>query len=95
MNDEQNPHRETDAADAGQACFCCGHSFVCDLARGRDHCWCMKLPAVLPVRADAKCMCEDCLRQAINNVQQQSERIGRVNSDSDVRCRPDPSKLPR
>lgn len=51
---------------AGQPCPGCGNIFVCDRAQGCDDCWCLKLPAILPVRSDAKCMCENCLRRVLD-----------------------------
>ena len=61
--------RDCDFTVAGQICPSCQGSFECDLAQGKDHCWCMELPAVLPVCAEAKCLCEYCLRRAIDKVQ--------------------------
>ncbi len=48
-----------------QPCSSCQRQFHCEIAQGKDHCWCMKLPAVLPVQAHASCLCEECLKRAI------------------------------
>jgi hypothetical protein len=35
------------------------------MAAGEERCWCFDLPAVMPVRTDAACLCPNCLRDAI------------------------------
>jgi hypothetical protein len=71
MSDETMSCRECDFTATKQACPQCNTSFVCDLAQGKEHCWCMKLPAVMPVCSGAKCLCENCLRSAIDAQKQQ------------------------
>lgn len=46
-------------------CPRCQARFVCEIALGRDHCWCMALPAVVPVGTAARCLCCECLAQLI------------------------------
>gem|GEM_PF-1659018 len=50
-------------------CPRCHDHFVCDLAQGLDRCWCMTLPARLPVCADAKCLCPNCLAATIKKIE--------------------------
>jgi hypothetical protein len=39
------------------------------MAQGKEHCWCMSLPAVMPVCANAKCLCPNCLQREIEAIQ--------------------------
>ena len=71
MNDKISPCRDCDSPDSMQVCPGCHHEFVCDLAQGKSRCWCMNLPAVLPACDGAKCLCEECLKRAIEGVQAQ------------------------
>ena len=51
----------------GERVCACGKRFTCDLAAGKERCWCADLPRVMPVPgADAACLCPDCLRKAID-----------------------------
>ena len=60
-------------------------------ALGRDHCWCMDLPPVIPVRCDAQCLCRVCLTQLISASERPvvdsrtSSEPTRVDSDPDPR----------
>ncbi|MEI8016941.1 MAG: cysteine-rich CWC family protein [Schlesneria sp.] len=60
----QIPECETPKESTGKCPSCMG-PFICDLANGCASCWCMSLPAVLPVNQDATCLCRECLEKAI------------------------------
>src|SRR5262249_34603206 len=47
-------------------CSECGRSFECQLVAGCNHCWCMDLPAVMPIVPQASCLCVECLKRAID-----------------------------
>jgi len=52
-----------------QACLRCGEPLECGITNGRDICWCMISPHVLPVpkeRNDKICYCESCLKLKIH-----------------------------
>lgn len=55
---------------AAQACPACQGKFVCGIAQGQNHCWCMMLPAVISVSPDQSCLCEACLKSEIARAQE-------------------------
>ncbi len=63
-------HGDSTPSDRTQPCSNCHQQFHCEIAQGKDHCWCMNLPAILPVRAQAGCLCVECLQHAIAELQQ-------------------------
>lgn len=63
-------HVDATPSDRTQPCSNCRQQFRCEIALGKDHCWCMNLPAILPIRAEAGCLCEQCLQRAIAERQQ-------------------------
>jgi hypothetical protein len=69
MSDETIHFHGCEATATKQSCPNCQTSFACDLAQGKDHCWCMKLPAIMPVCSTSSCLCEQCLQAAINERQ--------------------------
>ena len=60
----QNPESDR-PKESNSKCPNCERHFTCDVANGCTNCWCMSLPAVLPVSAEAKCLCEECMEKAI------------------------------
>ena len=60
-------------APANMKLCSCGKKFVCAAETG--DCWCMKLPAVVPVPKQTEgerrgaCLCPDCLERAIAQMQ--------------------------
>jgi hypothetical protein len=47
-------------------CPRCGAPVACGMANGAARCWCLELPAALPVPANdggARCYCRSCLVQ--------------------------------
>ncbi len=65
---EQNqnwwPVNERGSAD--HQCSNCKNRFVCEIEQGRDRCWCMDLPPVLPAEPGASCVCPDCLSRQVH-----------------------------
>jgi hypothetical protein len=66
MKDPAQHGSDGNPAAEQQICPGCSQSFHCGMASGRENCWCMTLPAILPATADAQCLCESCLREAID-----------------------------
>ena len=64
LNEEQTPESES-PQESNTKCPSCMRHFNCDIAKGCTGCWCMSLPAALPVNVDAKCLCRECLEKAI------------------------------
>ena len=46
-------------------CSSCGGEFICE-AKNRDDCWCMKLPAIMPMKTLQDCECPNCLSISIS-----------------------------
>ena len=58
-----------------KTCPRCGNGFTCGIQAGQPTCWCFDLPRVIPLE-DAKgegCLCPDCLRKWIEQVQQDKD----------------------
>jgi hypothetical protein len=62
------------------ACLVCGAEFTCDTKAGKQTCWCMDFPHVIPVPVDGKvgCLCPDCLAKAIDAQTKDVHRHGRT-----------------
>ncbi|MEK6257247.1 MAG: cysteine-rich CWC family protein [Planctomycetota bacterium] len=60
-----NDSQSAPSCQTTSECPRCQSRFVCGVARGESHCWCMELPAVMPVRCEAQCFCPACLAEAI------------------------------
>ena len=45
-------------------CSSCGGEFICE-AKNSDNCWCIKLPAVMPMDSQQNCECPNCLSKSI------------------------------
>lgn len=52
-----------------QICPECGKQFSCDIAAGKETCWCFSHPKVHPDRTSMKCLCPDCLDTMLLNQQ--------------------------
>jgi hypothetical protein len=53
-----------------KSCSNCGVSFGCGPSAGKESCWCADLPHVSLVgAAEQDCLCPECLRQAISDLQ--------------------------
>ena len=63
----------TAATSFNGQCPRCATHFVCEITAGKSHCWCMDLPAVLPVSPESCCLCRDCLLDEINGVNHSPE----------------------
>lgn len=70
----QNESHTAISKESSAPCPQCQHEFACDIAQGRDKCWCMNYPAVLPVIETAKCLCPDCLSQAISDLREKVQQ---------------------
>jgi len=47
-------------------CPACGREFGCGAAAGEQHCWCARLPHVMPAPAgEGGCYCPECLSARI------------------------------
>ena len=47
-------------------CSSCAGEFICE-ANSRDHCWCMKFPAIMKNNTQQNCECPNCLSKSIAN----------------------------
>ncbi len=56
-------------------CHICERHFTCDITNGCASCWCMTLPAVLPVSEDTKCLCQECLEKIIGRSELRCEVV--------------------
>jgi hypothetical protein len=48
------------------SCFNCGAELVCGALNGDASCWCVNLPNIMPLNADAtSCYCQICLEKKL------------------------------
>lgn len=75
MRNDVTPDATGEPCGLAQACAACQGMFVCGIAQGQEQCWCMKLPAVLPVSSHQTCLCEICLTREIARAQRAQEQF--------------------
>ncbi len=74
-------------------CPQCGETLTCNATQDQP-CWCAGYPAIMPISAEAECLCRDCLTRAIGrriaemitsrSHQSMLEYAGRYRSDGDL-----------
>jgi hypothetical protein len=57
-----------------EQCSRCGAAFQCGMLAGEDHCWCMDLPHIMPMKDLTRCLCPACLEQEIEGQSGDSRR---------------------
>ncbi len=59
---EQNPKKLKNTLK----CEVCGSKFECEIANGKNKCWCFDYPNILPIKSN-KCICRKCIEEKIND----------------------------
>ncbi len=50
-------------------CSNCGAAFKCGATESTGTCWCTALPNIVPMTAGAECLCPDCLKIKIKQIE--------------------------
>lgn len=57
-----------------KTCSVCGEDFKCGMTEADNTCWCTALPNIVPMPPAGDCLCPDCLRGKIDEMQQESRK---------------------